>query len=49
LRMSFVSCPALTTMPYTHSVFRNWAPRSSIWFGPTGTLVGAAPGIADER
>jgi hypothetical protein len=29
-RMSFVSCPAFTTTPYTHSVFLSWAPRNNI-------------------
>lgn len=43
-RINLVSCPAFTTIPYTHSVFRSCAPRRSIWFGPTGIFVGADPG-----
>jgi hypothetical protein len=48
-RINFVSCPALIATPYTQPVFRNCAPRNNSWLGPTGILVGAEPGMAEER
>jgi hypothetical protein len=37
-RMSFVSWPVNTTIPYTHGVFLNCAPLNNIWSGPNKTV-----------
>lgn len=39
-RISFVSCPVKTTIPYSHGVFLICAPRNSIWSGPKGIVFG---------